>query len=228
MTGQAKGFLFMGEELKIAIVGGMAVIGTALVNGLFGAFRRTKESDLLNKHQAKINELQAAIKHAQQIQSIDSFIVDYDRAANVVDAIADSTFNNIDRVLIFKAINGQYDPTETTCIHEKRTGDQRRIAYRHQEIDEHYVGKVRETYSVPSILIKTDDLPEGVLLKGIYRMEGVTESLWIHLVTKNKENGKAEIYYLSMSTHDFKGISPHTITECEIAATQLRNFMGRF
>ena len=214
--------MVIGEEVKLAMISVLGLVLVALINGVFLSRRRGIE---LGKS-AKIVDLHAALKESHKEVSIDIFMMEYDQALKQLDGIAECNGNAIDRILLFKAINGKHTPTETTCFHEKRVGKQRHFPYVNYPINDDYVNMLRDTYTIPSLHVVSSKLKKGQT-KDIYAMEGVIESLWIHLVTKEKGE-QAEIYYMSLSTHQKEGIAQNTVTECELAAATLRNFMGRF
>lgn len=210
----------METEVQVGIIAGATAVLTALIHALVGLYRTSNESK-------QIALLEKDLKQSKRKLSFDQFITQSDHAFCRIDSLADNS-TEIDRVLVFKAVNGKYDPVETTCFHAKRTGQQADYRYDHYPIQSDYVETLRGSYNVPSIRVTPSLLQNAGQVFNVYAMEGVTDSIWVHLGTKEKEGGRAEIFYVTFATHNPDGISESTRTECEVAASELRRFVQLF
>ena len=217
----------MEHEVLIAIVTAAGFAITAVINGFFSRKKSSKDAMVISRHKEKIDDLHSVIKVSTSPVAIDEFMLFYHTAIHFIDELAERDSNSIDRVMVFKATNGVAKPENTTCIHEYRKNHGRSFPYKHLAITPDYVDMLGRLKTLPYIKITTARLDETALLKNLYTLEGVVESLVIHLVTKARGE-KSEIYYMSFATHKKSGITETDITESLLAAGQLRNFMARF
>lgn len=184
----------------------------------------TKKSELRQKEIAKIayaeaeNKKQDAEKYKAQAYQVKKdfakLLVIWGKTIGDIDRLIDET--EIDRFLMLTAINGIEHPRETTAHFQKRERGQKKYEYTEIQIDDHYRQLLKQAIQEGYVYFVVDDLPDGVLIKNIYLMEGVKSSMWILISVNDLGDGKKSITYASLSTHQDGGISAMTQTRCLI------------
>jgi len=184
----------------------------------------SKRSELKQKEIAKIASDEAEKKKkdvekykAEAFQVKKDFaklLVIWGKTIGDIDRLIDET--EIDRFLMLTAINGIEHPRETTAHFQKREEGQKKYEYEEIQIDDHYRNLLKQTIQDGFVYFIVDELPDGVLIKNIYMMEGVKSSMWIFICVNDFGNGKKSITYASLSTHQDGGISASTQTRCLI------------
>lgn len=137
-----------------------------------------------------------------------------------IDALIKET--NVDRVLVLRAWNGAMRPLWTTAVLRVRDNGQDPISYRHYELDADYVDRLKKITAGQPLVFKTEDIPECGI-KSIYQAEGVTESFWAHIGSKElKGSDSRAITYASFSTYEPAGMSEADITRCKLLVGRLK------
>jgi hypothetical protein len=138
----------------------------------------------------------------------------------------------ISRVMLLCAWNGVYAPKWTTAVWQYRKdfaedgAINKPIGYVHVGLDADYVDRLVSIKRKGAMIFKTEDAPKS-LIKTIYEVEGVTESLWVFLSssTTPTEEGRL-ITYMSFSSQG-GAIDRTTMLKCELLAARLAPLTGR-
>jgi hypothetical protein len=129
---------------------------------------------------------------------------------------------SIDRIMIFRAWNGELSPKWTTALFQFRIGDQKPVSYVHFELDRDYVDRIRHIVERGSMLINVSDLPKSAI-REVYEAEGVKHSAWFHVSTSTLEGTKAKsITYCSFATHSEEAFSPLELARARIFVGRLK------
>lgn len=198
-------------EVLVALFGLCGAIGTAY----FG-YRSSHEKAL--RHQAeKEMEFQAAAMEFGEI--IDEWSSIHEDLHKLLDE------SRIDRAIIFRAWNGALRPRWTTNILQYRKGSQEPISYQHYELDNDYVDRLLLITSGKPLRFKTDQIPDSGIKK-IYEIEGVTESYWAHIGSKNLRtpgHTSRAITYMSFSTCHPDGFTKEDITKASMVLHRIKS-----
>ena len=197
---------------------GLAAMITAVFGGWLG----------LNKfryERTRRQQVEVELSHNNAALELATFLRQWGSISHVLSDLIKST--EIDRILIFRAWNGRFTPRWTTSVYQFRDSNQEPIPYEHFELDGDYVSRLRNIISAPEYYT-VEDMPPSEI-KDVYEAEGINASYWLHISSHQSNNigGIAQIY-VSFSTHDDTGISPHTQTLCRMAVGQLKGLALAF
>lgn len=121
----------------------------------------------------------------------------YDAVINMMEK------SNVDRFLIFLAINGKVDLKHVTCIFQKFRDDKRTIdavsVYKGLEVDNDYLEKLKRLELYGELIVETNaEAPS--LIKSIYESEGINWSRWKFIGRVNIDEKNDLISYCSAAT----------------------------
>lgn len=204
----------MEKEVIVSIVSSIGGIIIAAVTGWFLHLSKMRELNLTKT--AMENELKL------QCDSLgfDGFLSEWNQIHLELAALIEKT--EIDRFLLFRAWNGEMTPRWTTSLFQFRDGGQRPISYVHFELDDDYVDRLRAVVKENYTLLDTDELGDTAI-GGVYRAEGVKQSLWAHIAsTKQKDTNSAAICYCSFATHSDQPISTDTRFRCNLIVNRFK------
>lgn len=124
-----------------------------------------------------------------------------------------------DRFLVLIAVNGKVDFNMISVIfeqHKKGNSKVNAIArYRSLSIDSKYREMLKESEKNGMLIIKTADM-DDCLLRQIYEIEGVQESMIRHLIREHIDDDNDVLVYSSLATHDKRGFTPLGRTKANI------------
>lgn len=188
-------------------------ISVATIGAIASVYIAKSTNNLLAKNKAldielerqKLNTLQTAVKY-DIVMNLLKF-AQYQKIYNFVsDLIAKS---NIDRVLIFVAINGKTDLKHVTCIFQKFRDDLTEVdavsVYKDLEVDKEYVYLLKRMELENGITLEADKITPS-LIKTIYETEKVKWSRWEFLGRLSVDEKSDIVAYCSCSTFKDIGI----------------------
>ena len=201
-------------EVATAIAGLIGTLGAAAI-ALWG-----------RRQQARANHAEREITLHREAFDFQRYTQEWgDTYAAILDLQASTC---IDRFLLLVAFNGKHDPRWVSDILQIRDANQQPVSYRHLEIDDSYRELLAAVTRSGAHVVKTDDMPPS-LLKDIYTVEGVKESLVFHVETRTSaETGAAAVTICSFATHDDGGIDDATEKKCRVMVGRLKGLSANF
>lgn len=167
--------------------------------------KRNKELDIELERQ-KIETQHSAIKYdvVTQLLKFSQYQKIYD---TVIKMMNDS---NVDRFLIFVAVNGKTELRKVTCIFQKYKHDENGMdavsVYKGLKVDNTYVRYLYDTEKHGEITLQAEKI-EPSLVKDIYESEGVKWSNWKFICRLNIDGRNDLIAYCSAATFNEEGFN---------------------
>lgn len=130
----------------------------------------------------------------------------------------------IDRIFFFVAWNGKESPQWTKGVWHYRYGDQLEEEFIHVPLDDDYRYRLIQTFKHPEgVTFVVDDIPEDVLIGGIYRVENLGASMWVPVRKMEHEHGSSYSYF-SFATHAETTVSPTTKLRIRLMVDEVRGY----
>lgn len=191
------------STISVALIAAIVAIYQTVANNKLA--RRNKELDIeLEKEKLETEHNSIKYDVVTQLLKFSQYQKIYDA---VIKMMNDS---NVDRFLIFVALNGKTDLRKVTCIFQKYKNDDSDVdavsAYKGLKVDNVYVNYLYDTEKKGSIILQTDEI-EPSLIKDIYESEGVKWSNWKFICRLNLDEKNDLIAYSSAATFDNKGFT---------------------
>ena len=176
------------------------------------------------KLEEEVDQVEGELANAAKLLAWDEWIQSSQIFEEEVRRLEEDT--EIDRVLVFRAVNGFHDPKRTTQVYESRQPipEQKKVpGYFYYPIEPNYVDMVMETIEKGIYKITVSELPNSAQIKGIYEAEGVLSSVWVPLYRrKGEKEGTWMINYASFSSHTVEEISEATIIRVKMLVAALQ------
>lgn len=209
----------------------MIELVVALVAGAFGAL-----SGWLSLRKTQIESKANAEKQANQTagqEKLRALVVSFCRFFAKNSAVSEQLHGllnatEIDRILLFRAElapkieNAEEEDLLLSCYMQLRAGNQIEYPFEELRVDRDYKFRLLDTFKEGQVLHVVSEMPDQDCQIGdIYRLEGVTESLWVRIVMIAGPKGSNVYQYMSFSTHNEEGISRNTATRISLITSQI-------
>tara|TARA_E500000318_G_scaffold24210_2_gene24398 strand:+ start:3018 stop:3716 length:699 start_codon:yes stop_codon:yes gene_type:complete len=203
----------------------------AIVAGAFGALSGWLS---LRKTQveSKANAENQADQKAEQ-EDLRALVVSFCRFFAKNSAVSEQlhellSATEIDRILLFRAEpapkieNAEDEDLLVSCYMQLRAGNQIEYPFEELRVDRDYKLRLLDTFKEDQVLHVASEMPEKDCQIGdIYRLEGVTESLWVRIVIIAGPKESNIYQYMSFATHSEEGISRNTATKISLITSQI-------
>jgi hypothetical protein len=209
-------------EIVIAAIGAVPVIVGSVLAYRVSMYKQKLEHE--NKSMKKEMDLVST-----SLSSFGGILTEFAKVEAEIHELCRET--GITRVMLLCAWNGVYSPKWTTAVWQYRKdfaedgSINRPIGYVHVGLDADYVERLVSIKRKGSMVFRTEDAPDS-LIKKIYEVEGVTESLWVFLSSAGTPDGMGRLVtYMSFSTQGGE-VDRTAMLKCELLAARLAPLTG--
>lgn len=200
-------------EITVALISLVGVLATV-----------ARSNAKVKREKAKVAQAEDEIKFQKAAMGFGEFLTEWNEIQNEVNRLFKET--KLERFIIFQAFNGKLTPRWTTGVIQLRK-DSAPISFVHVELDEDYIGRLLSIRSTRFATVKPTELGP-CMIKDIYMAEGVTESLWAHIKTKQLDPNRTVYTYCSYATTDAGGMDETTMTMCKNLTGRLKSIALNF
>lgn len=177
------------------------------------------------KSKRQLQRAESEMSFRRSAMNFTSFLKEWEETHHEIITLMEET--SVDRFLILRAWNGVLEPRWTTAVMQIRQGAQKPISYVHLELDQDYVGRLRDMTLRRTCYYVVSQLPDS-MLRSVYEAEGVTASMWAYIDEKDGPNKSKALTYCSFATHDPAGLTLQEQTRCMILAGRLKGISSSF
>jgi hypothetical protein len=189
------------STISVALISAIVAIYQTIANNKLA--RKNKDLDI-ELEKEKLETEHNAIKYdvVTQLLKFSQYQKIYDAVIKMMNE------SNVDRFLIFVAVNGKTELRKVTCIFQKYKHDNTNVdavsVYKGLKVDNVYVNYLYDTERKGSITLETEKI-EPSLIKDIYETEGVKWSNWKFICRLNLDEKNDLIAYSSAATFNEDG-----------------------
>ncbi len=179
-----------------------------------------------SKLKAQLEQANVQIRHRSKNNSFTAIAASWEYIRGQIDHFVRTT--KADRFLLLASNNGYLDPRWATAYVQIRDGQQDVFIYRDYEIDDDYRQRLAHIKTHNYAIYKVSQMPDGEI-KRIYDREGVYESFWFYISTRQIPNSNIfEISYFSIATHEQDSFSDDEIQKFISFGNELRSLERQY
>lgn len=197
------------QTICVALIGATSAVIVAWVNNK----SKLKKTEFEKKSLS--DELE---RQSDALGGFGALRIEFSRIENEFHQLCENT--EVCRIVVLCAWNGETDPKYATAVWQYRKGFTTNVNYLRVSLDPDYQTRLASCKFGPQHF-RTQDLPPGCVIKGIYESEEIEESVWMFLDRELREDGTALNTFVSFSAK--KGpITPRAMVACRSVADQIR------
>lgn len=210
---------FFNTDVSVALITAFSAIMVPIIGFVLQRYqKKTKRAKL------ELEQAENVIGLKREALNFGEFLTHWGEIVEQVNILFEET--RLERFILFQCFNGANEPRWVTAIIQLRK-DGKPLSYMHLPIDADYLGRFLQMKSSGFTRV-TPNRIGPCMIRDIYVDEGVEDSLWAFIKTRQLDEFHASTTFCSFATNHSGGLDPSTVIRCKNLVGRLQLIASHF